>query len=109
MAGRRPVSKGDDGTPSRHRLVEQLASLVLMFNCANAAFEVVKWSGDTDFDKLPGEQQFDMVSLHSRKQIGVVRLPSPPLTLTLPSPKVSLKSRERSASCASTKELGMMI
>ena len=73
-AGRRPVAKGDDGTPSRHRIVEQPASLVLLFNCHNAAFEVTKWTGDTPFEKLPGESQFDMISKTSKKRIGMVRL-----------------------------------
>ena len=72
LAGRRPPRDMD--MPSRHRLVEQPADMVLMFNCNNAAFEVTKWSGDGAFDKLPGEQQFDLVSKRSRKRLGVVRL-----------------------------------
>jgi len=74
VAGRRPLSRSDEGTPSRHRLIEKPATLLLMFNSHNAAFEVTKWTGSESFEKLPGEQQFDLVSKTSRKRIGVVRL-----------------------------------
>ena len=73
-AGRRPPNRVDQDTPSRHRLVEERASLVMMLNCHGAAFEITSWTGDRSFDKLPGEQQFDLVSKVSRKRLGMVRL-----------------------------------
>jgi hypothetical protein len=75
VAGRWPLSRSDEGTPSRHRLIEKPATLFLMFNSHNSAFEVTKWTGSESFEKLPGEQQFDLVSgASSRKRIAVVRL-----------------------------------
>ena len=74
VAGRRPPNRLDAETPSRHRHADKPASLVLLFNCHNAAFEITAWSSSTPFDKLPGEQQFDLVSKKSRKRLGMVRL-----------------------------------
>ena len=55
-AGKRPTTKPEDGPgASRHKLVEGDASLVMVFNCHNAAFEVTNWTGHESFEKLPGE------------------------------------------------------
>ena len=44
VAGRRPPNRLDAETPSRHRHADKPASLVLLFNCHNAAFEITAWS-----------------------------------------------------------------
>ena len=54
-AGRRPGKVQDEGVPSRHNLVTQPASMALMINCHNAAFEVIEWSGASPFE-LPSVQ-----------------------------------------------------
>ena len=77
LAGRRPPPRSDDTTPSRHKLVTEPAELRLMFNCFNAAFEVLSWSGadaGVPFEKLPGELSFDLVSPKSKKRLGRVAL-----------------------------------
>ena len=76
IAGRRPTYKPDDGAPSRHTIVDTPATLVLCFNCFNAAFEVTSWSGEkhTPFDKLPAELGFDLVVKASKLRIGRVKL-----------------------------------
>ena len=74
-AGRRPTTKPEDGpSASRHRLITQPATLVLIFNCNGAAFEVTNWTGDTPFEKLSGENAFDLISPKSKKRIGRVGL-----------------------------------
>ena len=76
IAGRRPTYKPDDGAPSRHTIIDTPATLVLCFNCFNAAFEVTSWSGEkhTPFDKLPAELGFDLVVKASKLRIGRVKL-----------------------------------
>ena len=77
LAGRRPLLRSDDSTPSRHRLVTQSADLSLMFNCCNAAFEGISWSGSSSnvsFEKLPGELAFDLISPKSKRRLGRVGL-----------------------------------
>ena len=74
--GRKPQHKTpDDGLPSRHAVVTAPASMILLINCANAAFEVVEWSGTLPFD-LPGEQSFDLISKKKKRKLGRVRIPS---------------------------------
>ena len=75
VAGRRPTTKAEDGPEaSRHKTVTTPATVVLLFNCHNAAFEVVKWTGKEDFNKLSGESSFDLISKHSKKRMGRVKL-----------------------------------
>ena len=76
-AGRRPITRPEDGpSASRHRLVDKPASTLLIFNCCQAQFEVTSWTGDQAFDKLSGESAFDLISKHSRKRLGRVKLAS---------------------------------
>jgi hypothetical protein len=76
IAGRRPTYKPDDGAPSRHTIVDTPATLVLCFNCFNAAFEVTSWSGEkhTPFDKLPAELGFDLVVGQAEVQADAAKL-----------------------------------
>ena len=71
LAGKRPLNRADEA-PSRHRLVQEPASIMLMFNCHNAAFEVT--SCPFDMETLPGSTSFEMVSVKSRARLGLVRI-----------------------------------
>ena len=75
IAGRRPTTKAEDGPDaSRHKHVDKPASVVALFNCMNAAFEVTNWTGESAFDKISGEQSFDLVAPKSKKRLGRVKL-----------------------------------
>ena len=68
--GKDKPAKAED-SPSRHeQFAKQPATLVLMFNCFKAGFEVT--SGDVE--SLPGNQTFDLLSKKSQRRLGVVRL-----------------------------------
>ncbi|KOO22422.1 putative leucine rich repeat protein [Chrysochromulina tobinii] len=74
IAGKRPTFKPDDGAASRHTQVKKPATIILMFNCFNAAFDVTSWTGDVPFEKLSGETAFDLIAKKSRKRVGRVKL-----------------------------------
>ena len=74
IAGKRPTFKPDDGAASRHTQVKKPATIMLMFNCFNAAFDVTSWTGDVPFEKLSGETAFDLIAKKSRKRVGRVKL-----------------------------------
>ena len=60
LAGRGPASRSpDEGSVSRHSIVTESATMILMFNCFGAAFEVTNWTGSMPF-VLPDEQAFDL-------------------------------------------------
>ena len=75
-----PSDSEDEGSTGRTapgsfgRAVTTPATVVLLFNCHNAAFEVTKWTGKDDFNKLSGESSFDLISRVSKKRMGRVKL-----------------------------------
>ena len=77
VAGKRPKFGDQDGpTESRHKLVEEAASLKMVFNCFNAPFAVTSWTGkEHPFEKLPLESSFElMLKSDRKKRVGRVKL-----------------------------------
>ena len=66
---KRPAARADEGSPSRHERVPP-TTVVLMFNCCDASFELVAG----DLSTLPEAETIDLKSLTSGNTIGRVKI-----------------------------------